>query len=397
MLRIFRPNAYFEEEIQQEKLFPDWLISRNSLIESSFLVLSGLKKTAERTFLYNLPEKRWFTFWQERGLFLKPHLLLPQQLMEKTIRNEYQEIEEWGQISRWEPGTGFVIDPKLLANSKKLSSKLHQNVWRKEIGNEEFFSFHISKLEDWNLLSQQESKLLQSYDKFILKPEFGFAGNSRLCYGKDLHLIVPDHLGRWKEGFILEPWVPRTKDFSLLFSSENGTIRLDGGTVLLSDPKGKYAGTWIGKFGEIENYLSIMDKILPSASSFSENYTGFATIDSFFFQDGSTETLRKVSEINFRWTMGRLVWELRKEFPKTGYADLLLFFPQVSVPNAYEQLSKWEKESGWEIHPLSAFYSPQGKPMGRNLLWIRMPEKSVPDPWNDSKSAFEWGLRYLNA
>lgn len=391
MPRIFRPNAYFEEEILEERLSPRKLHSRNSIIESAMLVLAGLQEEADTILVHNLPDPEWTRYLEEKGFRIGAYLKWNQTHGLAQGFQENPRFGEWGNVSRWVNGKGPILNPNALALSKRLSSKIRQSEWKQTSGFCEFESFPIREISEWIACRSA----LDPRDRFVLKPEFGFAGASLLGTPEELEETVREFFRERNENLVLEPWKNRTSDFSLLFRSENGKSETEGGTILLSDPEGRYSGTWIGKSEEIDYYLSLMQGVSEKISSFCEDYSGFGSIDSFFFRSGESLLLRKISEINFRWTMGRILWELRKHSPQEEYSDLLLFLPQISVSDAYLRIPEWEKTCDSKILPLSPFYTKNGKPRPKNLVWIRIPKPIDQDPWKVSKSVWEEGIRLL--
>ncbi|EMJ99953.1 hypothetical protein AB3N61_01390 [Leptospira sp. WS58.C1] len=394
MPRIFRPNAYFEEELRLGKLFPRELEARNSVLESSFLVLNSFPDSA-KVLAHSPPEENWIEYWKEKGVQIPKPILLRNRKQSLQNKKEIQ-LEEWGKISRWNSEKNDLeIDPVILETAREYGSKLNQNDWNQE-NNPNFFSYSIRNRQDWEKFLRNEKDRFSSEQKFVFKTEFGFAGSQKFRDVSGLKDLADMFLKVKKEPFRIETWVDRTKDFSLLFSAKNGKFKIEEATILLNDQKGKYSGTWMGEFSEIENYLSEMSEPFSRICKFHPTYEGFGSVDSFFYRSEGTEVLRTISEINFRWTMGCLLLELRRKFPKKGN-DLLLFFPKVHSQDPYSKLKVWEKETGWEIYPLSAFFSPYKRPNQRNLIWVRLPAQKSQDPWEEAKIVSDSGNRVLGA
>lgn len=395
MTRIFRPNAYFEEEIVAQRLSPRKLHFRNSILESAFLILESRKGEGRKVLVHSDPEENWVSYWKTKGTDPSAAALRYDSLPLSGLDAEPTEYSEWGNISRWQKGIGPVLYSKALEVSRRISSKIRQNTWREEVGLSEFPSLAIFDALGWEKKKIRNREFLDSHERFVIKTEFGFAGASSLCSGSEIDSRIREIWSQRKENLLLEPWMDRLEDFSLLFEARGGALRIETGTILLSDAEGKYSGTWIGKSDRIESYLSEMREIPEKLRSFAENYEGFGSIDSFYFRTKQETNLRKVSEINFRWTMGRILWELRRLVSPTGYSDLLLFFPKITVSDAYDRVLKWERETSLQIHPLAPFYS-KGKPRQKNLVWIRVPETDSPDPWKEANSIFEQGFQRLS-
>ncbi|TGK02921.1 hypothetical protein EHQ53_05500 [Leptospira langatensis] len=393
MPRIFRPNAYFEEEIRSGKLFPKHLEKRNSMIEAALLVLAGLRQNTEIILSHSIPDKEWISFWKKKEVRIQKPLLLSEIRDLKFPSSEEVILEEWGRISEYRASYGLELDPKRLDQARRLSSKLSQSDWHSKL-EPEFFSISIRNRLDWEQFRKQEKARFDPKTRYVFKPEWSFAGGHKIVPSSQIEEMA-ESLFMKKEPFLLETWVERTKDFSLLFRAEERRFESEAGTILLSDPNGKYSGTWIGESPEIQDYLSGMEDILLHLQDFASEYEGFGSIDSFFFQKEEKNILRKVSEVNFRWTMGRLLLELRKSSPKKKMSDLLLFFPQVKHSDPYGELEIWGKETGWEILPLSPFHSRSGDLSPKNLLWFRLPENPGVSPWEMAKMASDQGLDRL--
>ncbi|MGJ4787734.1 hypothetical protein EHQ52_06260 [Leptospira koniambonensis] len=392
MPRIFRPNAYFEEELRLGKLFPRELEARNSVLESSFLVLNSFPDSA-KVLAHSPPEENWIKYWNDKGIKIPKPILLRN--IKQSLQKEKEiQLEEWGKICRWNSHScELEIDPAYSDPAKIYGSKLNQKDWNQE-SNSDLISYSIRNSEDWEIFLQNEKDHFSPDQKFVFKTEFGFAGAQKFRDVSGLKDLAYLFLKVKREPFLIETWVDRTKDFSLLFSAKNGEYKIEEGTILLNDHKGKYSGTWMGEFSEIENYLSGMSESFSQVSKFHPNYEGYGSIDSFFYRSKGTQVLRKISEVNFRWTMGCLLLELRRKFPKKGN-DLLLFLPKVQNSDPYSRLKTWEKETGWEILPLSTFFSPYRRPNQKNLIWVRLPAGKTQDPWEEAKIISESGIRVL--
>lgn len=392
MPRIFRPNAYFEEELRLGKLFPRELEARNSVLESSFLVLNSFPGSA-KILAHSPPEENWLKYWKEKGIQIPKPILL-RNLKQSLQKEKEIQLEEWGKISRWNSNNNELeIDPTYSDPAKIFGSKLNQNDWNQE-HNSDLISYSIRSSKDWEIFLDKEKDRFSPDQKFVFKTEFGFAGAQKFRDVSGLKDLAYLFLKVKREPFLIETWVDRNKDFSLLFSAKNGEYKIEEGTILLNDHKGKYSGTWMGEFSEIENYLSGMSESFSQVSKFHPNYEGYGSIDSFFYRSKGVQVLRKISEVNFRWTMGCLLLELRRRFPKKGN-DLLLFLPKVQNPDPYSRLRSWEKETGWEILPLSTFFSPYRRPNQKNLIWVRLPAGKTQDPWEEAKIVSESGSRVL--
>ncbi|MFK7911885.1 MAG: DUF455 family protein [Akkermansiaceae bacterium] len=129
-------------------------------------------------------------------------------------------------------------------------------------------------------------------------------------------------------GVVLEPWLDRVHDFSVLYEKKVDRIDLIGMTHMENDPSGRFLGSAVypkwgsGLAPEVAEFLfreaemtSFYREKLPQAlRELLPNYLGPIGIDAFVFchADGSLG-LRPVVELNARMTMGRVALELHKK------------------------------------------------------------------------------------
>ncbi|WP_246028130.1 hypothetical protein [Leptospira fletcheri] len=385
MTRIFRPNAYFEEELSAGEIFPSGLEAQNAILESCFLVLTGPEKEFGEILSHSLPEERWYEYWKNRVGSSLPTPVRIQKGKPESLVQEPLSLEEWGQISDYSEKIGFKLDPTAFERSARLSSKIKQTEWKKKFHMQEFPVWIFKNDSEWK--SHGEILRLQNppFPLYVRKLEFGFSGRQEFLLPSDLGKASQKDFFKIRDvGSVLEPWMDRTQDFSLLFSAEKGSFRQVASTLLLSNQKGKYSGTWLASEEESFWYSEKMDPVLRNLSDFAPDYTGYGSIDSFVYRTiEGQEELRRVSEINFRWTMGRILWELCRKFPLSDVRDLLLFVSHKGIPqeDSYRKLEEWSREEPtWRIFPLSPFYGPKGKPMPKVLLWFRIKRDEVSDP-----------------
>lgn len=385
MTRIFRPNAYFEEELSAGEIFPPGLEAQNAILESCFLVLTGPEKEFGEILAHSVPEKKWYEYWKNQFGSSLPVPIRIQEGKPESLVQVPLFLEEWGRISQYSEKNGFQLNPTAFERSARLSSKIAQTEWKKKFHMQEFPVWIFKNDSEWK--SDGEFLRLQTpaFPLYVRKLEFGFSGRQEFLLPSDLGRPSKKDFFKIRDvGSVLEPWMDRTQDFSLLFSAEKGSFRRIASTILLSNQKGKYSGTWLTSEEESSWYSERMEPVLRNLSDFAPDYTGYGSIDSFTYRTiDEQEELRKVSEINFRWTMGRILWELCRKFPLSGVRDLLLFVSHKGSihEDSYRKLEEWNREEPtWRMFPLSPFYGPKGKPMPKVLLWFRIQKDEVSDP-----------------
>jgi len=175
----------------------------------------------------------------------------------------------------------------------------------------------------------------------VLKAPFSTAGRDRLIIKKETPL-TEHHLSWVKKiiscqgSIVAEPWLERLFDFSVQYGmTHEGELRRRGLVHLHNNKKGQflactrpvtftdgmeepvrraiYPGADAPKNGKLIRYLE--EFLEPSLARLlkNSNYTGPLGVDAFFYlaPDGAVR-LKPVSEINPRYTMGRVTLELSR-------------------------------------------------------------------------------------
>jgi uncharacterized ferritin-like protein (DUF455 family) len=183
----------------------------------------------------------------------------------------------------------------------------------------------------------------------IIKSNFGSSGRhtKKIRSLEDLsdsklHIWIHQQLITHKS-LVVEPWVDRICDLSLQFEvTSEGHCRIHGVTRFLVSPKGQYIGHQFGKLlaglpTEVHQLWHgsqpSADGQIPSSSwlqrfkdtaeicskaLFERGHRGPAGIDGFIYNDGGTYKFQSLSEINPRYTMGRVALSIQSLlFPKT--------------------------------------------------------------------------------
>ncbi|PJZ69889.1 hypothetical protein CH373_13450 [Leptospira perolatii] len=390
MTRIFRPNAYYEEEIRTGKLFPKPLLGRNSIIECAILVLFALNRSRTKVITTQTQSRDWINYWKNRKVSVSDSILPVDSITGNILEKKHSlyssaDLEEWGRICRINSDLQLEIDPQLESSSQLLCSKFRQWSWKNQNSLEDLSSYMIPSKEEAKNVLQKIAQENSENSFWVSKPEFGFSGNHKVFPTALIPALQAD-----LEHCILEPWVDRVSDHSLLFHSINGTFKMDASTLLLSDAKGRYVGNWLSSEDESQDYISEMKECLVKLSDFAPEYSGFGSIDSFYFKTSQGIQCRRVSEINFRWTMGRVLLELSQSAKDHSKRDLLLFVKNIRAnPDSYNLLNLWEKETGWKISALSPFSDPSEKPYRQVLLWFRIPKQEAENPLGMTKEIQE--------
>ena len=151
----------------------------------------------------------------------------------------------------------------------------------------------------------------QNGPHFTLKPNWGFSGRGRAgaqgLNGFDAILAAAKGMCAHKEGFVLEPWLNRIQDFSiLLWIPAKGDVRVQV-LELLNTTSGVYAGHENQLPSAKQKELKKIGRRLAEDLR-ADGYVGPAGIDAFAYEDKGQTFLRPVVEINARMTMGHLAW-----------------------------------------------------------------------------------------
>ena len=161
-----------------------------------------------------------------------------------------------------------------------------------------------------------------SHEEWIAKPLHSSAGRGNKRFHRDA-IEVP------KGDFLLEPWLDKVMEFSLLYQvgrPEQGSVRCLG----LSRQEVSKDGQWLSSTSypkpatglPLEQAQIISNEVMPLAKKqfcralktllADHNYLGPLCIDSFLHLENGELKWHPVSEVNVRWSMGRLAHQLRK-------------------------------------------------------------------------------------
>lgn len=165
----------------------------------------------------------------------------------------------------------------------------------------------------------------QGYEEGIAKLPFGAAGQKNRKFStadpRNLNTILSA-----QGAVVIEPFLPRVFDFSVQYDATPTGLRRLGFIRLENDRRGQFQACVCGsKFSappEVLRFLmnshalelyerSLPEKIHPLLRA--ANYCGPVGIDAFVYRapDGGLR-LRAIVEMNPRFTMGRLAWELMR-------------------------------------------------------------------------------------
>jgi hypothetical protein len=160
-----------------------------------------------------------------------------------------------------------------------------------------------------------------THPNWLAKPLLSSAGRGLLKFTSDL---IPSI----KEDHLREPWLNKEQEFSLLYQSnpsDQGGLRFLG----ICHQEVSHTGKWISSTSvpkpanglPTEYSRLVANEVLPAAKKEvknalsklleSHNYHGPVCIDSFLHRTSKGLEWHQVSEVNARWSMGRLAHNLR--------------------------------------------------------------------------------------
>lgn len=371
MGNLYRLNSLFEIEIKQFPGpidFDKSMLVRSNIFDYLFLALSS---SEDYSLLGEKPSEELLDYWQKNKLetgkpiqieepYYDHELFLSKNLLKKNV------LVEWGNTSSVnKDGSGIKRKGKTILLSRELNSKYTQLLWKEKL--------KLNRLNSVICTSALEVDYAVSTMKFpiVLKTEFGFSGRGNFIIKDKKEL--KENLYRIKVAIrenanriIVEEWVgdKRMHDFSGLFDINKRSVEFVALTHMFIDQFGSYKGTVIRKeedrkvreevYNELAQYLGFFGK-----------YNGPISMDGFTFKkDGLIET-QYMSEINFRWSMGRILFELDKKIGKSENDRALVFVSikakELKFKTVLSELNKLIKENKNQILLLTPIQNENGK------------------------------------
>lgn len=261
-------------------------------------------------------------------------------------------LVEWGKMHRLSED-GLVFDSDLYEDSRYLNSKLNQIQWKEDAD--------LSSL--WSRIIHSEESLIDFLNELdspvVLKAAFGLAGRNQIIIEKQSQGWKLQQISKklFSYPIIAEQWVgaERFYDFSTLWDfSEDGPVYL-GCTEMMVEKDGTFRGIRMGR-GVEESLLPFLEPSLHTIKTvfglLEVKPTGPAAMDGFLYKTGGgLVNCQPFSEINFRYSMGRILYEIRKRRNLKEEESVLVFLPLANLKkwSEWEWLSKLRKDTGREI------------------------------------------------
>lgn len=261
-------------------------------------------------------------------------------------------LTEWGKMHVLSDDD-LDFDTDSYEDSRYLNSKLNQFQWKEDAA--------LSPL--WARTIHSEETLIDFLNELdspvVLKAAFGLAGRNQIIIEKQSQGWKLQQISKrlFSYPIIAEQWVggDRFYDFSTLWDFlEDGPIYL-GCTEMIVEKDGTFRGIRMGR-GVEESLLPFLESSLRTIKTvfglLEVKPTGPAAMDGFLYKikDGLVQC-QPFSEINFRYSMGRILYEIRKRRNLKDEESVLLFLPLVNLKkwSEWEWLAKLRKETEREI------------------------------------------------
>jgi uncharacterized ferritin-like protein (DUF455 family) len=179
---------------------------------------------------------------------------------------------------------------------------------------------------------------------WLAKPLLGSAGRGLIKFSSD-------QIPSIKEAHLIEPWLNKEQEFSLLYQSnpiDQGGLRFLG----ICHQEVSNTGQWISSTSvakpanglPTECARLVANEVLPTSKKEvqnalrtlleSHNYHGPVCIDSFIHRTSEGLEWHQVSEINARWSMGRLAHNLRLKLCPNRSLTLTTIPKDLSLPKS---------------------------------------------------------------
>ncbi|WP_167882632.1 hypothetical protein [Leptospira kmetyi] len=383
MTRYYRFNGFFEEELKASSIAPERLDFKNRSLENLFFLFQSIRDPSSTMFLSETPDRSWLDFWKSRGIrfcdfrILKRNAKKVLQVSPAPV-DKVRVWEEWGSISDLSDDGEILYSSEKADLSKRLNSKILLSRWKSEHGFQDVPGKILEKVSYMADLSSEWSELRP--EKIVLKPSFSFSGRHKILKFSSVDVGDPTNFDLETDSSwfpcVAEPWFERTYDFSCLYDFSAGVPTFFGSTIQICDEKGKYNGAYIPTEKESDLLSSHLEPISKElAKTFSPEYKGPVAIDGFEFYSQNSKKIQRISEANFRWSMGRILLEFSKSeiLPKRKkeFRENLSILPlplKRPIPEYSQTISDWGRTQGVEILPLTPDRYASGKSYG--VSWV---------------------------
>lgn len=362
MPKLYYLDSLFEYKLHSPPLNLDSsLKKRNRCLEKLFFPITNEE---DYVLVEELPSDSLYSHWKDKGLTPGIPCQLGALLGEVTL-------VEWGKRHNWEDGE-LIIDPFQLETARYLNSKVTQLDFRK---NHSPLLAKVITSEEHLYAELEEAKL-----PIVLKSEYGLAGRNHIIFKSNSDSWKLSQVNKRLFGFpvVSEEWVGDVRffDFSTLWDVREGQFFYITSTTMWIDPDGGFRGIRIGGGeGAYESLFlpKVYDLIKDLKNLVPTEYSGPCAIDGFLYTDDGLTKVQPVSEFNFRYSIGRILWEVRKKRnakSETISGLLVLPYPKQGKLNEWEVIERLVRDLDCDLILLTPVRDLAGKAYQNAVLYF---------------------------
>ena len=239
----------------------------------------------------------------------------------KGIVSQSSNLVEWGKFHSIDQDGYTKDDIEKIKISKLLNSKISQI----QIYNDSD-RLHSQILDTHTVLQNPQYPLL-------FKPDLSFSGiQHKILFNQEEWTIFQK---KNNINGVIQEYKNRVLDFSFLYDFDETSIQYLCTTEMQINEKNTYLSSKISKKSSLESILQmnslkftdLNEKIIELVKDFLFNmkmkYRGPLSVDGFVYKEKNSIDIREISEINFRYTMGRILYEISKKYPESKEHSLV--------------------------------------------------------------------------
>ena len=239
----------------------------------------------------------------------------------KGIVSQSSNLVEWGKFHSIDQDGYTKDDIEKIKISKLLNSKISQI----QIYNDSD-RLHSQILDTHTVLQNPQYPLL-------FKPDLSFSGiQHKILFNQEEWTIFQK---KNNINGVIQEYKNRVLDFSFLYEIDETSIQYLCTTEMQINEKNTYLSSKISKKSSLESILQmnsleftvlnekIIELVWGFLSNISTKYKGPLSVDGFVYKEKNSIDIREISEINFRYTMGRILYEISKKYPENKEHSLV--------------------------------------------------------------------------
>ena len=245
----------------------------------------------------------------------------------EAIVSQSSNLVEWGKFHSIDQDGYTKDDIEKIKISKLLNSKISQI----QIYNDSD-RLHSQILDAQTVLQNPQYPLL-------FKPDLSFSGIQHKILFNQEELTTFQKKNNING--VIQEYKNRVLDFSFLYDFDETSIQYLCTTEMQINEKNTYLSSKISKKSSLESILQmnslkftdLNEKIIELVKDFLFNmkmkYRGPLSVDGFVYKEKNSIDIREISEINFRYTMGRILYEISKKYPENKEHSLVTISSKV--------------------------------------------------------------------